>query len=417
MHKKKKSICIISFSPIHRDARVLRQIKYLSPFYKLTVIGYGQPHPNWVNRANIRWISVDWKQQSMNGKEEGGVPLLAKRLTTFLRPSMRPMTVAEYLMMFLGRVHPILYDAWFWGKRQHSKALQFAIRSRCDAFLANDWDALPVAAEAARENDVKLVFDAHEYAPLELENRRYWRVLFQPAIIHFLKKYVSRISASLTVAPLISERYKQEYGLEPMVILNAPARATLPDRELDHDQIRLIHHGGAISDRRLERMIKALTFCDHRFSLHFMLIKNDLKYLNQLKRLAKEMAPGRVLFHEPVPPEEIVQRISEFDMGIYLLEPNNYNNRVALPNKFFDFVAAGLAVCVGPSPSMARMVNEYGFGCVAPSFEPSDVADMLNGLRKDQLLTMRAASKQAAERINAEAEMSKLVELFVSIFD
>ena len=57
--KKVKSICIISMSPVARDIRVLRQIKYLAPYYNLTVIGYGQPHPSWSNMDSIVWNPVD----------------------------------------------------------------------------------------------------------------------------------------------------------------------------------------------------------------------------------------------------------------------------------------------------------------------------------------------------------------------
>jgi hypothetical protein len=148
-----------------------------------------------------------------------------------------------------------------------------------------------------------------------------------------------------------------------------------------------------------------------------MLINNDVRYLDYLKKLANEIAPGRVVFQQPVAPEEIVQRISEYDVGFYLLEPNSYNNEVALPNKFFDFIVAGLAVCIGPSPSMAAMVSKYRFGCIAPSFNPHDVAKALNQLTLNQLLMMRQASKEAAREINAEKEMSKLVELYNRLFD
>jgi hypothetical protein len=416
MQKPNKSICIISFSPIYRDARVLRQIKYLSTFYDLNIIGYGQPHPSWVNMPNIKWISIDHPREPLYEKyglksiEILGT-FIRKRLTRFLRPSLRPKAMAEYLVMFSGRFHPSFYEGWFWRKRQHIEALKYAAANDFDAILANDWNALPVAAEATKKSNARLVFDAHEYAPLELENRWYWRILFQPMIIYFLKKYVPQVTASLTVAQLIAERYSQEFDLSPIVVLNAPEKVTLPDRELDFNNIRLVHHGGAIRDRRLEEMIKTIAYCDQRFSLHFMLLNTDNPYLNRLKKLASELVPDRVIFHEPVPPEEIAQRISEYDMGIYLLEPNSYNNRVALPNKFFDFIAAGLAVCIGPSPSMAGMVRQYGLGCVAPSFNPHDVANMLNGLTKENISTMRLASLEACKTINAEIEMAKLIEL------
>ena len=393
MQKPKKSICIISFSPIYRDARVLRQIKYLSPFYHLTVIGYGEPHPRWNNVNTIDWNVVKIPERSV-------------------------LSIAiEAVQLAFGRFKISFFEKWYWTKRHHRTAFEMAISIKCDAYHANDWEALPVAAEAARKVNAPIVFDAHEYAPLELENRWYWR-FFKPAIIYFIHKYAPQVKFSITVASLISDRYKKEFGLDPTVILNAPEFTPTPwSKDIDFNNIRLIHHGGAIKDRKLEKMIRILPLCDPRYSLHFMLISNGAKYLKDLKKLANELAPGRVTFNEPVPPEEVVHRISEYDIGIYLLEHNNYNNTVALPNKFFDFIAAGLVVCIGPSPSMAEILQKYGCGVVVPSFNSHDVAKTLNQLTIEQLAIMRQASRKAIEDMNAEKEMSKLLDLYTRLFN
>jgi hypothetical protein len=384
----KNSICIISFSTINRDARVLRQIKHLAPLYNLAIIGYGHPPPAWQDRPNIHWISVVETRRTLISKLTG------------------------LALLILGKLSPSLYQRWYWQKTHHLFALEKAISSGCDAFHANDWEALLIAGEAARKTGAQVVFDAHEYAPLEFESSWYWRRLHAPAITYFLRKYATFVKASITVAPLIAEKYKQEFGLDPIVALNVPDRVPLPAKEIDPKNIRLVHHGISSRDRRLETMIEALALCHQRYSLHFMLIESDADYVRFLKNLAKDLAPGRVTFHEPVAPEEIVRRVSEFEMGFYLLEPSSYNNKVALPNKFFDFIVAGLAVCIGPSPAMAEIVRQYNLGCITQTFNPRDVAKTLNDLDPDQLMTMQQAARKAAQVFNAEKEMNKVVELY-----
>lgn len=423
--KIRKPVCIISFSPIYRDARVLRQIKYLSPHYDLTVIGYGQAHPEWKNVQNVKWISIDpaggpiHREAGLYGNARKNLKqLFIERFDgTFVMKILRPIVrktkvLIDSFILFSGRLHTWFYDYWYWRKAQHTKALEYALKSQSDVFHANNWDALPVAVEAAKTNHAKLVFDAHEYAPLELENRRFWKLLFRPAIIYFIRKYVPQINASVTVAPLISQRYKGEFGLESMVVLNAPERVEVSFKESNFNHIHLVHHGNAIRDRRLEVMVEALALCDRRFSLHFILLNNDPEYLKELKRLAEKLTRGRIIFHNPVPPEDVVRRVSEFDVGFCLIAPTNYNYLVSLPNKFFDYIVAGLAVCIGPSPSMQEIVYKYGLGCVAPSFDPRDVAETLNQLTGDQLSMMRKASQEATKKINGQSEMRKLVELY-----
>jgi len=396
VRKKRKSVCIITFSPIARDARVLRQIEYLAPHYDLTVIGPGERYQSFV-RAGVRWS-----------------PILAVRLDRSLRRLIEKVTGLSLLVA--GRLCGPSFERWFWRQPIMNDTLAKAIATGADAFHANDWNALPVAAEAAKQLKARVVFDAHEYAPLEFENRRVWRLVYAPMIEHMLRRYAPAVDASITVAPAIAERYRREFQMDMSVVLNAPVpRDRSSEKETDFENVRLIHHGAAIPDRRLEVMVEALAQCHRRFKLHFMLTALGNTYVNRLKKLADQRVPGRVFFHEPVTPEEVVNRISDYDIGFCYIAPTNYNYLVSLPNKFFDFIAAGLPVCIGPSPSMAEIVETYGLGCVARSFGATDIAAVLNSLSAEQLVTMRRGARAAAGEINAEREMNKLVKIYESL--
>jgi hypothetical protein len=389
--KENQKIAIVSFSPIHCDGRVLRQVAYLSERFEVAVIGYGQ----------------------LPALLEGKVEMHPVRCPTSLARRGRKL-----LLLPLGLLFPRSgYETLYWHEGEHRTALECLLRSGADAIHANDWESLPVAVKAAREMEARILLDLHEYAPLMRENRRYWKVFYKPMINYFLRNYTPYISAGVTVGQVIAERYAREYGFRPAVVMNAP-RCTdvLRFRPTDPQHVRLVHHGAAIRDRRLELMIETLAHTDSRYTLHFMLIESDKRYASRLKAMAGRLAPGRVFFHPPVKPAEIVGRISEFDVGFYLLPFASFNQEAALPNKFFDFVAAGLAVCVGPSPEMARLARQYGFGVVAPSFEPAEVAEILNDLTAEDVHRMRANAIKARDTLNADVEMGKLMALYDDLF-
>jgi hypothetical protein len=237
---------------------------------------------------------------------------------------------------------------------------------------------------------------------------------------YFLRKYVPRVSARVTINETIAREYEAEYGFRPSVVMNVPECTKPPDlRPTDPRQIRLVHHGMAMPERKLELMIGALASTDERYSLNFILVKSNTaqqRYISRLQGMAERVAPGRVLFHEAVPPSDIVERLSAFDMGFYLLPPVTWNDAVALPNKFFDFVAAGLSVCIGPSPEMAALTRQFGFGVVADSFQPRRVAEMLNKLTASDIDQMKLKAGEARKVLNAEAEMGKLTALYSQLF-
>jgi hypothetical protein len=411
----KKSICIISLSPIASDARVLRQIKYLSAHYDLTVIGYGPAHPGYPESDSIRWIRLD-------GQTQPSVPNLVTALKTrdfgnirfFWRVRRKLNNGFNKALLLLGNILPNAYEAWNGRQRDYREALRHAIDSRCEAFLANDWETLPIAAKAARMKYIPIVLDLHEYAPLEFENRPKWWVE-KRFITYILKRYVRMANATITVAGLIADRYHKEFGMDPVVIMNAPEKLPEFPSNTSGSAIKLIHHGIASPIRHPELMIETLARCDSRYSLHFMFLKNE--YIDELQRLAQRLAPGRVTFHDPVPPEDITKTIACYDVGFFLIPPENYNYHTCLPNKFFDFICSGLAVAVGPSPSMAELVNRYGCGIVSSTFRPEDMASVLNNTTSEQWNEMRRAARMAAEHINADTELEKLVKIFHGLLD
>jgi glycosyltransferase involved in cell wall biosynthesis len=380
----KPRVCIITFATV-QDRRLYRQAEYITPHFDVTAVCYAEiarPIPN------VEWRFID---QSVTLWDKA----------------------ADRALLIGGKALPHLYDAWFWRRKRYHHALRHAVDSKADIFQANDWAALAVAVEAAKRTGKIAVYDAHEYWRLESENDPAWRRFFSPLIQHIERRYLPQAAAVITVCAPIAERYSADYGVSVEIIMNAPAAVPLPpNRPLDPRRIRLIHHGSAVRDRILERMIETLALTDARFTLDFMLLEVDAGYIDDLRRLSERIAPGRVGFLPAIPAEQVIPTIAQYDMGIYILPQRSYNYYMALPNRFFDFIAAGLAVCIGPSPAMRALVEQHGFGVVAPSFEAADAAAALNALTAEQIEQMRQRARQAAALYTAERENHKFVALF-----
>ena len=383
-------LTILSLSTIHQDGRVLRQIDFAARAgYHVTVVGWGH-----LDRARPRVRMTP-------------VPRV------ILPPARRALQVAR---MLGGRITPRAFEQWYWAKPDHRQALHAVIASQPDLIHANEAIALPIAMEAARRTRAKVLFDAHEYASEQRADALSWRLLAKPLYAYIIATYATRADAMITVEEHIARRYQEEFGIpQVQVITNAPEYQPFPFRPVNPHRIRLIHHGGAMRERRLEAMIHAIARAEDRFSLEFMLMPGTPGYLDKLQRIAEEKAPGRVTFRPPASPADITTTLHQYDVGVYLLQPANYNQAMALPNKLFEFIMAGLAVAIGPSPAMAAVVQRYGLGVVAESFEPGALAAKLNALTPDDINAMKRASLQAARELNAEREMGKLLDIYARL--
>ena len=384
-------ICIVSLSYIARDARVLRQVAYLSDHYDITVIGFGDAPSQWVGK-------VDW--YNVLGSK------LTQRLELWLR----------IVVTFMGRFLPFVlkFEYAFFPMMRRIKDILFEVNA--DAYHANDWDTLPLVVPIATQLGAKIVFDAHEYSPGQQHSAlRQFFLAFRAT--YFLKRFAQKATRMTTVSPLLAEKYAEVFGLTAQVIMSAPRQQGLLPSSIDADTIHLVHHGGATPRRHLELMIEMMRYANDYYHLHFYLITGQFQvYVNELKALAKNVAPERIHFYEPIAPTEITRTINQYDIGIFILKPNTFNHMAALPNKFFDFINAGLAVCISPTPGMASLARQYDFSVISETYEPEEIAQKLNALTPERIMEMKHNAYDASNILNADVEMGKVVEIYRELF-
>ena len=101
--------------------------------------------------------------------------------------------------------------------------------------------------------------------------------------------------------------------------------------------------------------------------------------MRRLWRLAEQLGLGpRVHFRAPVPLAELLSYSAQADVGVTLLEDTCENHRLALPNKAFEYIAAGLPVVASELPELRRLVDSYG---VAGPWTPRTPPRSPRGLR------------------------------------
>lgn len=371
------TILIISFSDLKRDPRVYRQIKALRPHHTVITAGTGDP-----GLPDVRFISCNVRPRSIQQK------------------------TLDALTLIIGR-----HDFYYWNML-HIVELDTKLQElRFDLAIANDIEALPLALKVAQGSPV--ILDAHEYSPLEFEDRWWWRWCFAPYATDMCRRYMRKAATVTTVCQGIADRYEKEFGIRAEVITNAPHFHDLSVRPTEGAAIRLIHHGAAIASRRIELMIELMDYLDERFSLDFVLVPGKPEYLEWIRHCAT--GKPKIRFLQPVPMNQLVTLSSQYDIGLFLLPPTNFNYEMALPNKFFEFLQARLAVAIGPSPEMGRIVREFECGVVAEDFTPRSLAGALSALTTQDIDRMKKGADRAAHVHHAENNDKRLCALIDSV--
>lgn len=224
--------------------------------------------------------------------------------------------------------------------------------------IAHSLAALPVAAYLARRHRLALLYDAHE---LETE-RAGWSKIIRKIAKVIESWLIRRCDHVILVNDSIREWYLDAYpGIDTTVVRNVPVapkaigmstlRQTLG---IPKDALVYVYCGALGSDRGLFELVEVFrSLGDDR---HFVMIgyghgKNAL--------IAQAQGLTNVHFHDAVPQPELVTLISGADVGIVVLRTDALSYEYALPNKLFEYAAAGLGVITGKGPELERFACEY----------------------------------------------------------
>lgn len=358
-------ILILSYSPLASGPRPLKQIALLSKQYDVTTAGYGA-----APLESLRHIELVQSAPYSTS--------LISRL--------------KYRLAFVLRMYRL---ASAWNLRDKA-ALELLSNQEWDIVIAHDVKTIYVANCLSAKHGV--LADLHEYAPKQGDDVLAWRLLMAPYYRWLCRTEVVKAAAVTTVSLGIVGEYEREFGFTPELVANATPFHDLAPTPVS-TPIRLVHSGSAVAARKIEVMIEAVRHTSADVTLDLYLVESNSAYFRRLKDLAGDSA--RIHFRDAVPYDELIPTLNQYDIGVSILPPTNFNHLWALPNKFFDYIQARLGVIIGPSPEMARIVREFSVGHISPDFSADSLARVLESITPDQVGEWKRASHGHARELSA----------------
>lgn len=280
-----------------------------------------------------------------------------------------------------------------------------------DIVIVEHIDFLPLACELKRKKKVKKIFfDIRDFYPREFEKYPMFLLLeakYRRAVFRHLLQECDEVA---TVSYGLVEALQQEYGKYAHLLRSIPSYEEMPVKQLTGGVIRLVHHGSANSDRLLGEMICLVKNLDNRFTLDLYLV-GDEKDISKLKIIAGDSQ--KIRFHPPVPFDQLIGTLNQYDAGFFFFVPTTFNIRYGLPNKLFEIIQARLMVITSPLHDIARVVNEHRCGLVLPSFDYNEAIPFINAITAEDIMAAKYAS-DAAARVLCFEEEKKVLQAILS---
>jgi glycosyltransferase involved in cell wall biosynthesis len=292
-----------------------------------------------------------------------------------------------------------------------------AKKHQADLYIAHNLGALPAAVKAARHNHKPCGFDAEDFHRNEVSDDPH---SFDVKLKTYIEqKYLPKTSYLTASSPQITAAYQTLFPFKAIVTLlnvfSSVPTVGIPKTD-PSSPIKLFWFSQTIGTQRgIEGVIQALNILPAgSFELHLL---GAFQHSGSKAYFEKLKAPNlySLHFHPPIASEELITFSAQFDIGLALEPSFSKNNDLALSNKIFTYLQAGLAVIASDTTAQRGLLTSHPeFGSL---YETGNTRSLSNALlqyaeKRDQLDQAKQASLMLARnKLNWEIEQVKFLKV------
>jgi glycosyltransferase involved in cell wall biosynthesis len=298
---------------------------------------------------------------------------------------------------------------WFYAE-YNTRLFFYLLFQKMDAICAIDLDTIMPCLHISKRKKIPRIYDAHELFT-ELKE-----VVTRPQIKKMWtgveKHAVPKFDRGYTVSESIAEEFNRRYGVQYKTIRNVSRLKPFGNMPR---QDRFILYQGAVNEARaFEYLIPAMKWVNSR-----LVICGDGNFMQQLKKLIGDHGlENKIELKGMLSPDELWIVSQQAYIGIAVAEKTGLNQYYALPNKFFDYIHAGLPQVTMNYPEYQKINAQYDVAVLVDDLAPQRIAEALNNLLTDDVVYSRLKENclKARQELNWQNEEKKLLAFYQSVF-
>lgn len=380
--ESQKSICLITNAHISYNPRLLKEADALCRHGFEVIVTSVVTNKQRYEYDQQLMKSRKWTLCIIDVRKEKGT--LLKYLLTSLRYKLLQFFPNRFFYLDMIEVKQFKY---------HFELYRLAKKQKADLYIAHNVEALPIAAKVAKKYNAKLGFDLEDFYRGGFQKEDSPKLYNQISYIE--EKYIPLCDYITSSSDQITAEYQKIFSdIEPVTILNVfnlsdtKSLANIEnERRIGQEKISLYWFSQTIGlDRGLQDIIHVLPELGQYFHLHIRGSWSSEEHKQQfLDLINKYNIVDQVHFLEPAPPEEMVIRAAQHDIGLALELNDTINHNICLSNKIFTYILSGLIIIATNTKGQKEIVDKYNLGFVYTAGDLKRLASILKEIKLKKL--------------------------------
>lgn len=402
---------ILTYTAASDEPRVIRQASsLLLAGWRVVVCGYS-------GRSKVpdEWTFLDLGSAPDSGPfARMSQPMIEQLGHKLVRSGSMDSPLAKYGSRLY--YHSILL--WQQARRLIVGEARRRTSIRPSLIIAHDYPTCPAADDLHRIFGAPMLVDSHEYMPGTRPDDDLWNRTMLPVVRSMEWHYFRRAKRVFTVSTGIAEQLTADLKLShPAIRLrNTPAHSPKAFRSTS-DPLSILYHGVLHPRRDLNIAIEAAAAWTRPAKL-VLRGPGDMEYRRELHAYAEQMGcKHKVSIEPPVAQKDIIDAACASDIGYFVYRNGSVQRDHALPNKFFEYMHAGLCVLTSPLPAMHELLTKYGVGLAVETVSGQAVASAIDHLTPSQINVFKHASLEAARQLCWQNEERVFMDVVNGVVD
>lgn len=265
----------------------------------------------------------------------------------------------------------------------------------------------------------KVIYDAHEDYSQKIKCKNWLPRPLRSSSSALYKAIsnilVKKLDAVISATDSIGMKHRSKRNC---TVHNYPRFRDLGQRHTERAKIprQIVYTGGLTERRGIEQVLTAL--CEHcPGDWHLIIVGRSTS--ETATRLAGYLEDRRVEYRGVVPFEDVKVLLKESEIGV-VCNQSGFDYENALPNKLFEYMAAGLTVVCSDFKAWREIVGNTGSGYTCNTSDPKILGCLFNYLfdNRERLKGCGPNGKKAIQNYYSwERESEKLLALYKDLLD